>query len=142
VFVCLCVSVYAFPHRCMDSLETMWESSTVDRELHGLIYFYVCALAPCVRSTILGIINSKSGENIPLYVLHAFLACVRTLCMCVHCTLTHFRTDSLQIWCNILRVTESCMGYLIFTCALAYAHVCTHAHCVRSHIYGRIHAKW
>jgi hypothetical protein len=84
-----------------------------------------------VRSHIFGSIRSKSGGN--MHVLHAFY--VRA-CMCTLCAhyargytehmhaLTHFWTDSLQTWWNILRVTESYMGYLILHARL---HVHTHA---------------
>jgi hypothetical protein len=105
----------------------------------------------CVRLLIFGRIRSKFSGNIPLHGLHDLYmrTCVCTLCAhyaraCTAriCALTHFKTDPLQTWCNILRVTEHCMGYLIFTCALAwarYAHAWTHMRaCVRSYIFGCI----
>jgi hypothetical protein len=115
----------------------------------------------CVRSHIFGRISSKIGENIPLRGLHAFYVrtCVCTICAhyahyaractaCIIyiyiCALTHFRTK--LALSKLLRVTESCMGYLIFTCALAcarYAHACTHMRaCVHLHIFGCILSKF
>jgi hypothetical protein len=89
----------------------------------------------CVRSHIFGHISSKIGEDISLRGLHAFYVCtcVCTLCACVQCTHNidiniYARSHILgQTLSKLLRVTESCMGYLIFTCAFAcarYAHVC------------------
>jgi hypothetical protein len=162
-----CVRSHIFGRICSKICENI--------PLHVLHTFYVstcmctlvCAryargcthMRACVRSHIFERISSKIGENIPLRGLHAFnvrtcvCTCVCTLCAhyaraCTAriCALTHFRTDPLQTWCNILRVTESCMGYFIFTCALAcarYAHACTHmSACVRSHIFGCIRSKF
>jgi hypothetical protein len=83
---------------------------------------YACGcthMRACVCSHIFGRISSNIGENI--YARSHILG---------------------QTLSKLLRVTESCMGYLIFTCALAcarYACGCTHMRaCVCSHIFGRI----
>jgi hypothetical protein len=115
---------------------------------------FTCTLAcacACVRLNFFGRISSKIGENIPLRGLHAlYVHTIRALCKCVHCThniYIYARSHILeQILSKLLRVTESCMGYLICTCALAcvrYAHACTHMRaCVHSHILLCIRSKF
>jgi hypothetical protein len=137
----------AFAYYWTDSLQNCLRHSLGHINLHGIIDFYVraCVCTLCathmVRSHIFGRIRSKIGEIIPLHVLHDIYVrtCVCTLCAhyaraCTArmCALTHFRTDSLQTWCNILRVTESCIGYLILRARLRVhamrmrAHTCAH----------------
>jgi hypothetical protein len=147
----------ALTHYWTDSLQNWWRHTLGHRNVHLCC---MCALACArsargcthmrafVRSHIFGRISSNIGENIPLRGLYAFY--MRT---CV-CTLyTHYaractariiyiyaRSHILeQTLSKLLRVTESCMGYLIFTCALAcarFAHACIHMRaCVHSHIF-------
>jgi hypothetical protein len=79
-----------------------------------------------VRSHILGRICSNIGENIPLRGLHAFYVCTCVCTLYAHytrelhaCARSHILV---RILSNILRITDSYMVYLIFTCARACAH--------------------
>jgi hypothetical protein len=129
------------------------------RNVHSIIDCYVRACVCMLCMWAFAPFFYVLAPKFPLRGLHAFYVrtcvctphlCVHTaLCTCVHCMhmqYTNFRTDPLQTWCNILRVTESCISYLIFTCALAcarYTHACTHMRaCVRSHIFGCIRSKF
>jgi hypothetical protein len=94
------------------------------RNVHGIIYFYVracvCTLGTWVRAhvcvrTFLDVLAPKlvkTSLSVGYMRTCVCILCAHNARVCTAriCALTHFRTDYLHTWCNILRVTEGYIG--------------------------------
>jgi hypothetical protein len=87
-------------------------------------------------------IGRKNMQKYPTLCAHYARACTARIIYIIYAR-SHILGQTLS---KLLRVTESCMCYLIFTCTIAcarYAHASTYmCVCVHSHIFGCIRSKF